>query len=99
PVCPPYRLDLKTFEREDNLIPIHDHITGKGHGQVITEAFFGYVGQNLRRSGSNVFGLYILQKISAVQYFKQQLVPLLAVLSRKGGKVFHGGSFQLLVAK
>ena len=70
-ISSPHRLNLITFERQLQLVAMHDDKTGKWHGEVVTEAFFAHpCGQRKELGGLELFGLHLGQIIAGVENFE-----------------------------
>ncbi|OPZ96359.1 MAG: hypothetical protein BWY72_01687 [Bacteroidetes bacterium ADurb.Bin416] len=93
----PNGLDLVAFERKAELVLVHDHVPGKGYGQVVAQAFFGDAGGELVRGGLLTFlGVEAAQKIARIEDFEEQFVAFFTVFPHEGGEVLHGRGFNLL---
>ena len=80
-------------------MPVHDHVAGKRHREVIAEAFFGNLrGQLFAAFGQIGFG-EATRKIAGIENFEEELIALVAVLARQRREVFQAGRFEGLKTK
>ena len=96
-VGPPHGLYLITFEGKREFAAVHDHETGKGHGEVITQTFLA---EFRRQAGRLTAGQLLVgevgEEIARVQHLEEQFVTLFAVFSHEGREVLHGRRLYLL---
>ena len=86
----PYGLYLIALEGQLKLFAVLHHIACERHGEVVAQTFLAELRRKLQRRGvGHLVGGHTVKEIARVEYLKQQLVALLAVLTHQRGEVLH----------
>ncbi len=87
------------LEGEGQVVLVHDHVAGEGHGEVVAQAPFGDLGEHgVAVLVGQVPVVGLTQKVAVVEHLEEQAVPLFAVLAGEGREVFHHGRLDRLEA-
>ena len=96
-VSAPHWLNLIALERQLKFISMHDHITRKWNGKVITQPFLAQLCSQMKTIAPSQFFIGNLAKIIArVEHLEQEFVAFLSILTHQGLESLHCRSFNLL---
>ena len=95
----PYGLNLVALKGEGDLVLVLHHKAGKRNGKVVAKPLFANLGaKNVGPIRVKLRSIGTRSKIAGVKNLKEQLIPLLAILTKQGRKVLHCRGFDRLEA-
>ena len=95
----PYWLNLVALKRERNFVLMLYHVAGKRNGKVVAKPLLANLGaKNVSSIRVKLRSIGTRSKIAGVKNLKEQLIPLLAILTKQGRKVLHCRGFDRLEA-